>query len=714
MKVCFAAARHSQHSLRIYLCCSNGRNHSFLVARLDLNNITLEQLERFDYPFLSAPSCFYPLDKDSRHYLLVGDYNQKLHLFSLADTNPCMQHVLSMDLEAVPHSLCVLDKNASWLLLSDRCGDLVTLSVADLLLGQWTVMQSYRRCALPFMLAAVGESTRPSVLACGEKLLLISQDDQGELTFDEVYTNNGQQHLDASPLPPSLVPDIMNGDNAFAFTTLVDDQLLILAATTKAQFITRELTVGYTPTKLLLESSICDRSLMILAADTHCRGKVAQQLQLMDQRTGDMLSTYNLDPGEAVCCMAPWQVQNGDKLYHYVCIGTKYQDARIGAANMYQQDENESGSLQLYRIKYRVQGQTPVALIRQAWNKNAFPGGVHAVCVHPQGLLFASGAMLYLYQLDADQGELEEITKTTLRYPITSIQVKDEMICVGTFVDSVHYYVYNQGLGELEFWSSDIQSRNVHHILAMDQRTVAAVTHDGDMFALKSAVGLNDHDSALCQPLNYQLNDLDPLFSFHYGEMLIKLRITPFHRCSYLLDPRSLWLTNHLLPWTMDDNVPTTGEQTPSASPGMTMTDPIVACTVSGGVLTIHRCSEAMFTLLKYLQDRLIWNGCARPVLGSSKRFWHWFVPSSGAKADHVLFGDLLAAFQRMTPEQKVKVLDPKPTHGSKPSPPLMDFFTSSNFCPLSEGHERTDSHTMTVRLMERLDRILDDLDHYS
>lgn len=190
---------------------------------------------------------------------------------------------------------------------------------------------------------------------------------------------------------------------------------------------------------------------------------------------------------------------------------------------------------------------------------------------------------------------------------------------------------------------SDSISRNVHHSLLLNNRTVVGVSHSGGMFALKEV----DDD------LNYNDDTLKTLFCFHYPDTIIQprlLSLRSYHSTEYT----GGILSDHLLPWTTldEDNDKTT----PKPDNQQHEVQPIVGCTISGGVIMAYRCSARLFAALDTLQQCLSRYILTQPLLGSTARYSRWYNELSGPQVSTVHL-DLVSMYSRLTAKQQQEVV---------------------------------------------------------
>ncbi|KAI8093552.1 uncharacterized protein BX664DRAFT_109812 [Halteromyces radiatus] len=227
-----------------------------------------------------------------------------------------------------------------------------------------------------------------------------------------------------------------------------------------------------------------------------------------------------------------------------------------------------------------------------------------------------------------DKGDLVENTRATLRFPITSIHVSGDCICVTGHTESVSFYSYDSQAEKIKFLKSDSISRNVHHSLLLDNHMVIGLSLSGGMFALQESTDTSK-------------DSLQTLFAFHYPDIIIKPRLLSLHSNQSSEYTRGI-LASHLLPWTSMDE--------------LGKSQPIVGCTISGGMIMAYRCSSSLFTLLDTLQQALLRFGPTQPLLGSSSQFQQWYTQLSGPQTS-TLHADYLFLYSRLTKAQQYQVI---------------------------------------------------------
>ncbi|KAF7722978.1 hypothetical protein EC973_002447 [Apophysomyces ossiformis] len=305
----------------------------------------------------------------------------------------------------------------------------------------------------------------------------------------------------------------------------------------------------------------------------------------------------------------------------YLCVGLGHvrehqSDRRQGVVSKSGMD---GGALILYRLKKNVENNASESYnVRPVWNQDNLHDGVFAICPHSAGLLFSAGSTLYLYQLYPENGRLAEVTKKTLRFLITSIHVVGDRICITSQTESISFYKFNEDARRLEFLKSDTVARSVHHALVLSSRIAIGLCQSGQVIAL--------HD--------------DP-------DIIIKTKIGSM-RTRYILQHDEDKLAAHVLPWTMD--VLTDDQRISSTSEAA---KPIIGCTVAGGVVTISRVSEVLYTLLLALQERILAYKPTSPLLGSTRDFQAWYIHRTGGHKN-AIHGDIIAMYRRLSlPEQE-------------------------------------------------------------
>ncbi|ORZ24312.1 hypothetical protein BCR42DRAFT_88814 [Absidia repens] len=219
----------------------------------------------------------------------------------------------------------------------------------------------------------------------------------------------------------------------------------------------------------------------------------------------------------------------------------------------------------------------------------------------------------------------------------------------------------------LSFLKSDSISRNVHHSLLLNNRTVVGVSLSGGVFALKEPVADPSYDG----------DSLQTLFCFHYPDIIINphcMSLHSYHSTEYTCGI----LAKHLIPWTTsdeshaniehDDAAPTLTteytisnekhilQQKPQPQRNKVTTQPIIGCTISGGVIAVYQCSGTLFTLLDSLQRKLLLYAPTQPLLGSSSRYSQWYTHLSGPEVS-TIHCDFISLFIRLTSGQQRQIV---------------------------------------------------------
>ncbi|KAI8072258.1 uncharacterized protein B0P05DRAFT_178741 [Gilbertella persicaria] len=347
-------------------------------------------------------------------------------------------------------------------------------------------------------------------------------------------------------------------------------------------------------------------------------------------------------------CLVEWSLKNNNKLYKYLCIGIGHpeEESRFSKSSRTWYPKKETGTMILFRLKAKRSTSSGSFMLKQVWTQEKLPGSVYSVCPHSAGLLFSAGAHLYLYRLDTSTGKLIEVAHKLLHSTITSIHGDGERICVTCHNDeSISFYRFDSDTSTLHFLKSDVASRSVHHSLVIDSRLAVGVSYSGGMVALYD------------DPSSIHEKRLECLFSFHYSDVLVgpSLALLGSHNDLFYTNQS----TPHILPWSLDLGKSNT-------------TKPIVACTVSGGMLHVYRISSPLYNLFCVLQDLLLDFEPTRPLLGSVEDFKHWYCQLSGGEKS-TIHGDLVESFLRLSFDEQLRLIS---QDDSQIKPALMHVLT--------------------------------------
>ncbi|KAI8073048.1 hypothetical protein BC940DRAFT_225124, partial [Gongronella butleri] len=85
----------------------------------------------------------------------------------------------------------------------------------------------------------------------------------------------------------------------------------------------------------------------------------------------------------------------------------------------------------------------------------------------------------------------------------------------------------------------------------------------------------------------------------------------------------------------------------------------IVAFTVSGGMISVNKVKESLYTLLAVLERAILRYPRTQPFIGTAGRFRAWYARLSDDATDfkEIIHGDLIALYTRLTPQEKLDLI---------------------------------------------------------
>lgn len=259
--------------------------------------------------------------------------------------------------------------------------------------------------------------------------------------------------------------------------------------------------------------------------------------------------------------------------------------------------------------------------------------------------MFSAGRNLYLYRLDPLKGKLIEIANITLPFDISSIRGDENRICVTSRTNSMSFYKLNTEFDTIEFlkwYAINKTYRNLTKFVYSD--AIPRSLHQSLMVNSRFGVGVGPLGSVvgLLDDIEDEKNQLKTMFAFHYSDMITKPNLALLRSLHGVSD---VLLSSHILPWDSDT---ITSHSTPEK--------PIVGCTVSGGIVHIHRIDRPLYNVLIVLQDILLDYEPTKPLLGSPSNFRSWYRMISG-KEKSTIHGDVVESFLRLSLEEQKEAI---------------------------------------------------------
>ncbi|CAO3616897.1 unnamed protein product [Cunninghamella blakesleeana] len=633
--ILFATIWEDQDEIFFFLCISNGELYSIQIYTLDewanIQNLKL----RTEASLQSSPSSLNKLliSELNENIISIGTYDSTVLLYQFNQQQYTLNLYQKINCNDIPHSTAIVGAHShtAHLFIGTRNGNILTTPISVLINASSKSINAdnqYDMGSYPVQLSSNKDGT---AFALCQSVWYIQQDDKLQYIFEHVNLPDATNVTAAISLEDGDSILAQQQNNCYRLAVVANRKLYLLKLEDDAHLLTKKKKLTTTPRKILLH----DQSVSYLASTSKIRGKHFYEIDLIDK---DIKSLCNLrfEIGEEIRCLSKWEVVNKGKTYHYICVGIENSPRHELPKTI--------GSLYLYRLK-AIHHDTNKRInisytLRLAWSiKHINGGGVRAICSHPSGLLFSSGNVLHLHQLDIDKGELVEITHKVLRFPITSIHVAGDRICVTCETESVSFYKYDDASKQLEFLNSDPYSRTVYHSLLLDDHTVVGVSLSGGMFALK-------------EPLktSFEKESLQTLFCFHYPDIIIRPYCAKY-RIQHSTEYKTGLLSDHILPWKKESLSPKIND-----IDHINQNNPLLGCTISGGMIVSYRCTRSLYMTLDELQYRLLYYAPTQPLLGSTTNYLTWYLKLSGPQIA-TLHGDYLQLFLRLNTKQQYEVI---------------------------------------------------------
>ncbi|KAI9276361.1 mono-functional DNA-alkylating methyl methanesulfonate N-term-domain-containing protein [Sporodiniella umbellata] len=627
-----------------------------------------------------CPSCIEHLYLNSVSFLFLGTYEASLLVYTVNKNIVSKAQGVIMNKFGTPHSLATIFSSRTYdkplkLLVGTRWGFLLSFSIlpssqsiiSDLPSRVWSIGDLPVRLSTSFYRLDI-------VYALSSHMCQVRSDSNESVDLERVLLPSFDRPVDAF--------SSFGCENSLqeSIAIVADGKLHILLLDQEPGLNSSKTILGQTPRKTIY---FRDKRCIAVFTSVVLSGTRKNYVRFIDALSGKFLTDFfsvgrdhPYAKNDTLLSAAEWSMECRGKKYQYICVGFGHSKQSFNAVRQ----SNPTGSsvalgmLVLYRLKFHPRrGPT----LKCVWINEKLPGGVLSICPYSSKLLFSAKNRLYLYNFDPETGRLMEICCKSLPSDIISIQESNDRICIASQCNSIAFYQFIAETNNFELLKSDIGFMSAHHSLMLDSETSLCVTHSGGMIALKETDG----------------HRFQKLFSFHHSE---------FMTCSVLAllgshckDENEL-LCKHILPWSI----------------GLSESHkPIVACTVSGSILSTYRISENLYTTLKTLQELILDFEPTSPLLGSKQDFQLWYCQLSGAD-QAVIYGDLVEVYLRLSFKEQLQVLKP---NGSLYIP--LELAASSllsksdNYSPNNWGEESEESKThiianMLINLLSGLKKI--------
>ncbi|KAJ2488378.1 hypothetical protein IWW37_004841 [Coemansia sp. RSA 2050] len=306
-----------------------------------------------------------------------------------------------------------------------------------------------------------------------------------------------------------------------------NDALRLLSIGFVPQCHIDELAIGCEPRRV-----ICDPETNLLVA----AGVLAQSpgtpfptscLMALDPCDGRIHAECRLRPGELVHALETWHI-HGSRSYRYICVGTGMypptSDGRGGTST-----RAKSGRLIIYNLKATKRKSQPKAPttdqsiassgyeLKYVWESER-EGPVSALAhLNDKYLVVAAGSSCLVLKLDVVQRRLIECCEIPLRFPATSLHVRESDIVVGSQREGVHVLRFtpatnSDGYDELHMLHSARYGVYTADVCYLSGDLVLGVSSDGYVYAM----GIPSHLGEFA---------LDYIMGIHLGSECMRIRL---------------------------------------------------------------------------------------------------------------------------------------------------------------------------------------------
>ncbi|KAJ2687863.1 hypothetical protein IWW39_002617 [Coemansia spiralis] len=373
------------------------------------------------------------------------------------------------------------------------------------------------------------------------------------------------------------------------------DALSLLSIDLAPQCHIDELAISCEPRRVIRDS---ETNLLVVA------GVLAQSpgtpfptscLSVLDPRDGRIHAECKLRPGELVHALETWHI-HGSRSYRYICVGTGMypptSDGRSGALA-----RAKSGRLIIFNLKAAKRKSQPKTLttdpnstnsgyeLKYVWESER-EGSVSALAhLGDKYLVVAAGSSCLVLKLDVVQKRLIECCEIPLRFPATSLHVRESDIVVGSQREGVHVLRFtpaasSDSYDELRLLHSARYGVYTTDVGYLSSDLVLGVSSDGYVYAM----GIPSHLGEFA---------LDYIMGIHLGSECTRIRLgSPVRR---------LRRPEQALAWSADNS-----------------DSRVLINSVDGALWTLLRITDDAFVLLCQLETAMVAMGpthAAYPLL---------------------------------------------------------------------------------------------------
>ncbi|KAJ2636467.1 hypothetical protein GGF40_002984 [Coemansia sp. RSA 1286] len=524
----------------------------------------------------------------------------------------------------------------------------------------------------------------PRVLVLSESLFIASLSSVGTVTISLCVLHGGQQIPEIRqvvPAPPAWYQDrysyMIPVDGAqhtiFCLSADASGTVSLLSIDTVAQCHVHEIPVGIEPRRVISDK---ETGLMLVAGivpafPTSTSMFPTSSLKAIDTRDGHIHAEAQFDPYELVHSLEKWHIQ-GPKSYRYICVGTgQYSEPNPSTQGLDAAPRAVGGRLVIYNLKStkrksRGKSEKPSRKQKSDTTGNAASGyelryiweskrsaPVRALAhLGDSYLILASGTLCVVLKLDVVQKQLIECCEAELRFPASSLDVRGNVVVVGSSRETVHVF---------RFVPSTADPGSVESLQMIHSARFGVNTADARCLANDLVVGIDTSGYLYAVGIPDESREfaLDFIMGINLGTECTRVKMgSPVRRLS---------LPTHVLPWDRSEHNQLPGQQNayqqiPEYS--------VIISTTAGALWTLIRISKSAYHVLHRLEQAMLDMEAghpARPLMLEADSIARNRQSNTGSQliSENIVDGTLSRMFlENLTDSEQAQVLDRCPDLG--------------------------------------------------
>ncbi|KAJ2058414.1 hypothetical protein GGI08_003436 [Coemansia sp. S2] len=337
-------------------------------------------------------------------------------------------------------------------------------------------------------------------------------------------------------LPAADSVDLDNNMKRYYAVDDASDAISLLSIDLAPQCHIDELAIGCEPRRVICDS---ETNMLVVAGvlpQSPSAPSPTSCLTVLDPHDGQIHAECKLRPGELIHALETWHI-HGPRSYRYICVGTgiytSTSDGRSGSST-----RAKSGRLIIYNLKTakrKSRPKTPTSpmsdrttILGQSTASSGYElkyvwesereGPVSALAhLGDKYLVVAAGSSCLVLKLDVVQRRLIECCEIPLRFPATSLHVRESDIVVGSQREGLHVLrftpasVDGDGYDELRMVHSARYGVHTADVCYLSNDLVLGVSNGGYIYAM----GIPSHRGEFA---------LDYIMGIHLGSECTRIR----------------------------------------------------------------------------------------------------------------------------------------------------------------------------------------------